>query len=121
MLRVAPLLVVAVVALAFAPALAADKPQDLIVGKWQPADAKDQGKATIEFLKDGKVKIVADQFSIDGTYKFLNDKEMEVKLNYGGEEQTQKLTVAIDKAKDELTTTTMLDNKEKKETFKRVK
>src|SRR5438128_451472 len=111
----AGLAVVALLAVAVRPALAAEKPQDLIVGKWQPSDAKD--KATLEFLKDGKLKITSDQFTVDGSYKFIDDKTMEVKIAFGGQEMAVKLKVTV--AKDDLTM--QEEGKEKKDTFKRVK
>jgi uncharacterized protein (TIGR03066 family) len=112
---VAALTVLALLALAVTPALAADKPQDLIIGKWQPADAKE--KANLEFLKDGKLKIGSEQFMLDGTYKFLDDKTLEVKISFMGQEKAVKLNVTV--TKDELTT--QETGKDKKETFKRVK
>src|SRR5437016_4853194 len=68
-------------------ARAEDKPKDLIVGKWEPADAKQKG-LTIEFTKDGKVKINVskDEFklNLDGTYKFVSDNEFEVSIQGPG-------------------------------------
>lgn len=57
--------------------------KEKIVGKWAPAEAKMKG-LTLEFTKDGKVKFSVDteqlKFSIDGTYKFLDDKTIELSM-----------------------------------------
>jgi hypothetical protein len=60
------------------------KPQDLIVGKWQSTDAKEPG--TIEFTKDGNINIVNGPMTLKATYKFLDDKniEMEIQNPFGG-------------------------------------
>ena len=100
-----------------APLLAADKPKDLIVGKWEPVEKKDQG-LTIEFLKDGKVKITFPQANInlDGTYKFLDDSNIEIEFKVMDKVQMEKLKVEV--TQDALTTT---DSMNKVEKFKRVK
>jgi uncharacterized protein (TIGR03066 family) len=100
-----------------APASAAETAKDLIVGKWQPTAAGGD-KAIIEFTKDGKLKIVADKLSIDGTYKFLKDDQVEITTSIKGQESTVKLTVKV--TKDELTTKEEGKN-DPPETFKRVK
>lgn len=113
---VAALAVFALLALVVAPGLAADKPDVLIVGKWQPKDEK--AKVVLDFQKDNKLKISADEsFSFDGTYKFVNDTTLEIKIAFGGQEKVTKLKVTI--TKDELTT--QEEGKDKKETFVRVK
>ena len=112
---------VALFAVAIASTFAADTAKELIVGKWQPND-KDGMKATVEFTKDGQVRIVADQYSIDGAYKFLKDDPIEVTLPIAGKETTVKLTVKVNK--EELTTTDEMKDekgKEKTDTYKRVK
>lgn len=113
--HVAALAVLALLAATLVPAFAADKPQDLIIGKWKPDDAKDE--ATLEFLKDGKLKIAAKEITLDGTYQFVDDNNISVKLTFGGETKEVKLKITL--TKDELTT--QEDGKDKKETFKRVK
>jgi uncharacterized protein (TIGR03066 family) len=100
-----------------APASAAETAKDLIVGKWQPTAAGGE-KAIIEFTKDGKLKIVADKVSFDGTYKFLKDDQLEITTSIKGQESTVKLTVKV--TKDELTTKEEGKN-DPPETFKRVK
>src|SRR5437773_161689 len=98
-------LVVVVLLIALAPIAAADKPQDLIIGKWQ----MDANKATItvDFEKDGKVKVSikegANETKGSGTYKFINDETMEVMLDIDGEKKNEKLKVKV--TKDELITT----------------
>jgi len=97
------------------PLVAADKPKDLIVGKWEPTEKKDQ-TPVIEFTKDGKVKISIQQLKIEGTYKFLDDNNMEVETTFMGQTKKEKMKVEV--TKDELTTT---DPKGEIEKFKRVK
>jgi uncharacterized protein (TIGR03066 family) len=99
----------------WAPLGAADKPKDLIVGKWEPVENKGQAP-TIEFTKDGKLKISIAQMTIEGTYKFLDDNNVEVEISFMG--QTQKEKMKVECTKDEMTTT---DSKNKAEKFKRVK
>ncbi len=115
----AVLAIVALVAVAVAPTFAADTAKDLIVGKWQPGEKAGES-ATLEFTKDGKVKVMVmagDKFNLDGTYKFVKDNQIEVTLSFGGKENTVKLNVKV--TKDELTTTE--EGKDKTETFKRIK
>jgi uncharacterized protein (TIGR03066 family) len=109
--------VLAVVALLSAAGVvrAEDKPQQLILGRWEPVDGKD--KAVVEFLKDGKLKISSRDVTLEGSYKFIDDKTLEVKVVFGGNEQApSRLTVTV--TKDELTTEEA--GKGKKERFKRV-
>lgn len=108
---------VAVPALIAAPASAAETAKDLIIGKWQPTE-KGGEKAIIEFTKDGKVKVVSDKLTLDGTYKFVKDDQIEVTMSVQGKDSTVKLTVKV--TKDELTTTEE-DKTKSPETFKRVK
>lgn len=111
------LAVAAAAGVAEAPAIAADNAKDLIVGRWQPNE-KGGEKAIIEFTKDGKVKVIADKLSLDGTYKFVKDDQIEVSMPIKGMESKVKLNVKV--TKDELTTTEE-GNKNPPETFKRVK
>jgi uncharacterized protein (TIGR03066 family) len=111
-------------ALLLAPARAeekkADKPQDLIVGKWVPAKESDKEKGTVEFTKDGKVilKLMEGDKKIDinGTYKFITDDKVEVELDFMGEKKKETLKVKV--TKDELTS---VDEKDREEKFKRAK
>ncbi len=134
-MRVASVAFVSLLTLGFAFGVRADDPKDkpkeskpdqqagkvreMIVGKWAPT--KDKDDTTIEFTKDGKIKILGKQIlAIDGEYKLLDDSTLQVKLTYGGEEKTFKLKTAV--TGDELTTQVIEGGKEMdKESFKRVK
>jgi uncharacterized protein (TIGR03066 family) len=100
------------------PLLAADKPKDLILGKWEMS--RDKHKVSLEFVKDNvlKVRLTTDDKNIDveGKYTFVDDDNIEVELVYMGETKKEKLKVVV--TKEELTTT---DGAGKKETFKRTK
>jgi uncharacterized protein (TIGR03066 family) len=100
------------------PLFAADKPKDLILGKWEMS--RDKQKISLEFAKDGilKVRLTNDDKNTDveGKYKFVDDDNMEVELVYMGDTKKEKLKVVV--TKEELTTT---DGAGKKETFKRTK
>jgi uncharacterized protein (TIGR03066 family) len=102
-----------------APLQAADKPQDLIVGKWERKE--DKVSVILEFTKDGKLKVKAtgpdgQTFEISGTYKFTADDKMDVEMTFNNEKKNESLKVKV--TKDELTTT---DSSNKAETFKRSK
>jgi uncharacterized protein (TIGR03066 family) len=93
--------VLAVMATALTAGLsqAEDKPQDIIVGKWSPTKEANKGMS-LEFTKEGviKVDIKAEGLSLDlkGTYKFIDDKTIEVTLENPlkkDEEKTDKLTI----------------------------
>jgi len=106
--------------------LAADDKKDekidakKLLGKWEPGEKKKDADIVIEFLKDGKVAIIAKgdgkELKIDGTYK-LNGNKLDLALSFGGEEQKETLTIHK-LTDDELATE---DSKGKKETLKRVK
>jgi uncharacterized protein (TIGR03066 family) len=89
----------------------------LIIGKWSPAESKD--KATIEFTKDMKLKIAGDQISLDGSYRFIDDNTIEVKISFQGMEKAIQLKITVND--NELTTQEVEGEKKMKETFKRVK
>ena len=101
---------------------AEDKPKDLIVGKWEPEKVEKGAKAVIEFTKDGKVMIVASangkDFKVDGTYKFTDDKTMEVTIVFMDKKDTKKVKV-IKVTKDELVTQD--EGKKEEEKFKKAK
>lgn len=94
--------------------------KEQVVGSWEPEKAPPNGKASIEFLKDGKLKMrieVQDQkIEIDGSYKFTADDSMELEMTFNG--QTKKETIKLAIAEDVMTTT---DSKGKVEKFKRIK
>ena len=115
-LRFVPVVGIFVLCLLAAPSFAADKPQDLIVGKWQPKDTPQ--KATVEFMKDKKLKIYTDEsFSFDGTYDFINDTTIQIKVPFGGQDKVSKLKITI--TKDELTI--QEEGSDKKSTFTKAK
>jgi uncharacterized protein (TIGR03066 family) len=93
-----------------------DSVRELIVGKWSEA-MNPAANATIEFSRNGKLKISAAGVIFDGTYKFLNDKQIEVKIDLNGAGQTAKLNIKI--TKDEMITTQ--DGHQRAERFKRSK
>jgi uncharacterized protein (TIGR03066 family) len=114
-------LVVAFVAVAFVagPGLAADN-KDLIVGKWSPAEKKGGGNATIEFTKDGKLKIEIEELklTLNGTYKFTDDTTLEVAVEGPkGEKKSDKVTIKSISA-DKLV---MVNPQGKEETLNKVK
>lgn len=88
------------------PAPAADKaekPKDLIRGKWVPAD---EGAVTYEFGKGGKVTVGAGGMCIPdrtGTYKFTGKNRVEMRLPINGRAVTVTLTVEV--TRDALKTT----------------
>jgi uncharacterized protein (TIGR03066 family) len=113
-------LVVAVVAVAFVagPGLAADN-KELIVGKWSPAEKKG-GNATIEFTKDGKLKIEIEELklTLNGTYKFTDNTTLEVSVEGPkGEKKSDKVTIKSISA-DKLV---MVNPQGKEETLNKVK
>jgi uncharacterized protein (TIGR03066 family) len=122
-MRVARLAVMAslvvILAASLSPLRAADKPKDLIVGKWKPTKEKDKD-SVLDFQKDGKLKITLNaELSIDGSYKFLDDDTMEVELTFKGKTDTIKMKVKV--TKDELITTQDKNGKKKEDKFKRIK
>lgn len=91
-----------------------------LIGKWTPKDEKKGGSMTLEFRKDGKLRLAVEFMGkadeIEGTYK-LDGEKLEVTLKFGGEEKAETLTVK------KLTDTELetLDSKGKTDTFTRVK
>jgi uncharacterized protein (TIGR03066 family) len=109
---------------AFASSAAvADSKPDLkkaLVGKWQPAQAKN---FVVEFTADLKVHVVMSdpngsdkKMNIDGSYKWVDASTVEASLTFQKETKTDKMTIAVDG--DTLTTT---DSNGKVEKFSRVK
>jgi len=66
----------------------AAKPENSITGKWQQVN----GTETIEFFKDGRVRSDEQGRNIQGNYKFLDNKRME--LTMGGAEVRKNTLVA---------------------------
>ena len=95
----------------------------LLVGKWEAVkgapDALPPG-STVEFLKDGKMKLTmkieGKDMVVDGTYKVDGDKFM-IAMKFGDKEQ--KKTITIKKISDKELSTE--DEEKKGVEFKRVK
>jgi uncharacterized protein (TIGR03066 family) len=98
-----PLLAVCLALVLVGIGYAQPKASEAIVGKWEPQDPNAKGKATLEFLKDGKMKIAFGDIMIDGTYKFVSDDTMEVKMTFGGETKTEKIKVKVSDKEMEFT------------------
>jgi uncharacterized protein (TIGR03066 family) len=98
-----PLLAVCLLFLIAGLVSAQGKPQELIVGTWQPTDPNTKDSVTVEFLKDGKVKVVFLKMQFDGSYKFLSDTEMEFTLTVDGKVNTNKLKIKVDEKTLEMT------------------
>ncbi len=104
------------------------KAKDLIIGTWEttvgkgPVQREDcdgtvaPNKGAVEFTKDGKLNITAGPITVDGTYKFTDDTNLEITIDFMGARQTEKIKIAV--TKNVLTTT---DSKGMTEKFKRVK
>lgn len=80
-------------------ASAEDKKPDLkkqLVGKWEATKVPENSipvGATVEFLADGKMKVVAGDLNADGTYTIDGDNKFTAKITIGGDEKTHKITV----------------------------
>jgi uncharacterized protein (TIGR03066 family) len=108
---------------------AEDKPKDLIVGKWEPAESPKGVTIVVEFTKDGKITIVGSaegkEFKGTGTYKFTDDNTMETTIEFMGKKEVSK-TKVLKVNKQELVTKDepkkgQDESKIKEEKFKRVK
>jgi uncharacterized protein (TIGR03066 family) len=95
MRTIRPLLAVGLALTLAGFACADPKPQEAIVGKWEPQDEKAKGKATIEFIKGGKLKVTRGEMVIEGTYKFVSEDTVEVMLTFGTDTKTEKLKVKV--------------------------
>jgi uncharacterized protein (TIGR03066 family) len=93
-----------------------DSIRDLIVGKWEPKQNQMVG-AVVEFKKNGKILVSAQQISFEGTYKFVTKDQIELKLAVGGAEQSVKVNIKL--TRNEMTATEI--GKNTTETFKRIK
>ncbi len=93
-----------------------DSVRDLIVGKWAPDQNMAPG-AVVEFKKNGKFAISAQQFNMEGTYKFLKNDQIELKLSMQGNDSTVELHIKL--TKDSMTATP--EGQTKAEKFKRIK
>jgi uncharacterized protein (TIGR03066 family) len=91
---------------------------DPLLGKWERKETV-EGKdlvGQIEFAKDGKLTLTLMGFNFDGTYKVLDEKNMEVSLKIGDKSTTQKMSYKVEKDSLE-----MSDLKNKMQKFTRVK
>jgi uncharacterized protein (TIGR03066 family) len=72
-------------------------PKEKIIGKWETKEkVGDKEMAmTMEFTKDGKVKMAMDPISIEGTYKWTDNDHIEITMKnpMTEKEDTTKLTV----------------------------
>jgi uncharacterized protein (TIGR03066 family) len=95
---------------------AADKPKDLIVGKWQMPDRP----TVFEFTKAGAVKITSKEkkdVELTGKYRFISDDTVEVTIDYDGKPETDTFQI-VEISKDAMTT---VDKSKARETLRRVK
>jgi uncharacterized protein (TIGR03066 family) len=94
-----------------------------LVGKWQPADKKEN--VTIEFTKDGKLKVSVEiagkTETVEGTYK-LDGNKLSIAVPFAGAEQKDEITITK-LTDDEMETESKgkVDMKVKKETLKKLK
>ena len=111
-------------AVLLAPA-AADKPEDLIVGKWSHTEKQDKIEVTVsmEFTKDGKITVEMtmpqskESIKLAGTYKVIDAKTLEVTMkDPTGQEKTEKGGYEVTKEK-----LTLIDKEGKKTDFTPVK
>jgi uncharacterized protein (TIGR03066 family) len=102
----------------FLLAAGAPKPKDLIVGKWTSKQKimDKEIEATVEFTKDGGLKMSFGGINLDGQYKFLDDDNIEMEMTFNGQTKKQKIKVEV--TKDKLTTTS---EKGMKDEFTRAK
>src|SRR5262249_52606044 len=89
------------------PAFVEDKPEELILGKWQ-GKVKEGDKEfmmTIEFVKDGtfksmvKVPDAKDPIVIKGKWKLIDGKTLETEATFMGETKKDKDTIKVTKDK----------------------
>jgi hypothetical protein len=100
--------------------LAADKPKDLIVGKWESLGPENKGKV-LEYKANGNIFAIAGEKSmLTGSYRFIEDDliDVDVRFKVGDKLITSNYKYRIKVTKDELTTTDQKTKKEQK--FKRV-
>jgi len=98
MLRGLVLAVVAAVLIAGA-APADDKTKKLLIGKWAGTVKQDDNdvKVVVEFTKDGKLIRTMGGKTTKGTYKVVDDSNIEVTLKEGDEDKTHKVKIKVDK------------------------
>ncbi len=68
-----------------------------LVGKWSATDPSSGMKITIEFKADGKLAMGSGDFVMDvGTYKVLSASQVEMNLDFMGEQQTQTINYRVE-------------------------
>ncbi len=68
-----------------------------LVGKWSATDPSSGMKITIEFKTDGKLAMGSGDFVLDvGTYKVLSASQLEMNLDFMGEQQTQTINYRLE-------------------------
>jgi uncharacterized protein (TIGR03066 family) len=101
----------------FAPALA-DKPEELILGKWTAKEKMGDKEVDIvlEFSKDGVVKATIGPKTMEAKYKVIDKDNLELTLERDGKKETKKAKFKV--TKDKLT---ISPEGEKEKEFTRVK
>jgi len=89
--------------------------KDLLIGKWEQGEGDKKG--TLEFTRDGKLKVSIQSISIDGTYKLLDEKTLEVTIDFMGKKESHKSPFKVTRDTLELTDP---NDPTKIERFKRV-
>lgn len=68
-----------------------------LVGKWSATDEASGMKITIEFKADGKLAMGSGDFVMDvGTYKVLSANQVELNLDFMGQQQTQTVNYRLE-------------------------
>ncbi|MFL5343066.1 MAG: hypothetical protein ACJ8F7_23280 [Gemmataceae bacterium] len=102
------------------PAIAGDKPRELIVGKWAPTNDKTK-EYVFEFTRDGVLKvghILGDkELAFEGKYKFIDENTFETAVDYTGAVKKERIKI-VKISVDEMTTS---DELKREETFRRLK
>lgn len=101
---------------------AKDDAAKLLVGKWETKQKLGDKEATavLDFTKDGKLSMKLSgpvELSLNGTYKVLDEKTLEVTITFMQQTKTEKSSFKV--SKDTLELTGSQDNKPQK--FNRVK
>ena len=81
--------------------------KDQVIGKWECTGSALTGDTTttltFDFKKDGKAQISTSGITLDITYKWLTDTQMEITMSFMGESQTLTPEVAVNGNKMNLT------------------
>jgi uncharacterized protein (TIGR03066 family) len=87
-----------------------------LIGKWTPKEEKE--KFTVEFMKDGKMKLNLGDMSLDGTYK-LEGNKLALTIKFGDKEE--KMNRVITKVTDTEIVSRKDEEGAKEDTLVRVK